>query len=204
MHDIDQLKDAHRRLRLKLNILESALDMGAETRFVIREVCFSMSKQLHKHMASEARWMAACHRALGQCHTQELGRLAIDHDEEQQCFLLATRLLSGDSRFPLDAVRCTLTTALAALRRQMAEQEAQLFPLLELALDLQGVFGPYEVLASSRLTESMTVQEVLSQYPQTKAIFEQFHVNDLFELYETLAEVSQCHEVEAWKLPTCL
>lgn len=46
MEPIARLKRDHRILRSKFDVLESALRMGPETWFVLREVCYSLSRLL--------------------------------------------------------------------------------------------------------------------------------------------------------------
>lgn len=200
MNSIDRLKEDHDRVTSKIPILESAFAMGEEAWFVIREVCFSVSTQLHTHIKHEEQLVVACRSVLGQLSLEELNRFDVTHHKEHRRLQIINWLLKGDPCFSLDGIRSTCATAITTLHHHIEQQEAELFPLLE------RVLGPYEIVwrdwlrAATRLTGTMTVQEVLRRYPQTKAVFERFSVDGVLERYETLEEVAWCHGVESRRL----
>lgn len=199
MDAVDCLKEKHQRLSSKMSVLESALGMGEEARLVIREVCFSVSKQLRQHITREERLVVACSRELGRVGSEELEWLAIEHHDARQRLQIVSWVLSGEPRFSLDVIRPTLTMVMATVRRQINEQETKLFPFLQLAFDLSGICRKDEWSAPVRLTETMTVYQMLQRYPDTKPVFEQFHIG-MFEQYETLGEVAWCHGVNGRRL----
>ena len=74
MRAIDRLRRDHQILRSKLDVLETALTMGPETWFVLREVCFTLARQLRDHMRREEELVMACRQAL---HPKVLAEIAV-------------------------------------------------------------------------------------------------------------------------------
>ena len=205
MNALDCLKDAHHRLSSKLTVLTSALTLGEEARWVIREVCFSISKQLREHVTFEEQVVKAWKKELIPLSGHHLEQMATGHDEACQRFQEITWLLwaDGGSQWAMEDLRVLLLSMIVSLRYQITEQERTLFPLLQLVVAPHGVFAGEEVSTPSGLNEHMTVQQVLKRYPQTQPIFEELCVG-AFEQYDTLAEVAWCHGVGSVGLLTRL
>ena len=147
MITMDRLMQAHRRLVSQLMVLDSALDMGPEAWFVIRETCFSLSTQLRQHIACEQRLVSRQLNRLHRIGVEEWRRAAVDHHDVAQRLGAVNEILAGDPCFSLSGLRPTLTAMVQALRGQMAEQEAELFPLLSFASMVQEVFGREALVA---------------------------------------------------------
>jgi len=57
-----------------------------------------------------------------------------------------------------------------------------------------------EQLIPSGLSETMTVQEVMRRYPNTRSVLEGLFIDHRFEEYDCLDEVAWRHGMESWKL----
>ena len=57
-----------------------------------------------------------------------------------------------------------------------------------------------EQLIPSGLSETMTVQEVMRRYPNTRSVLEGLFIDHRFEGYDCLDEVAWRHGMESWKL----
>lgn len=136
MDTIDRLTRAHQRLHATLNALDAAVSVGMDAWFAIRDLCFSTSRQLRNHIAREeqvreaAPW--ACDR-VGVHVTRAIG-----HDNTQQRFQDLTWLVWGEPCVSVDGIRSSVMTAVAALRREMEEQDTVLFPWLKLSMSKGG------------------------------------------------------------------
>ena len=196
MNAIERLKRDHAILRSKLDVLESALRMGPETWFVLREVCFTLSKQIRDHLRREEALIAACRKALD---PTALAHIQLEHKDEPQHLRTINRLFVQEQGHTLDQIRPVLTGMIDGLRHHMAEEEATLFPTIERALQAKDV----EVIttgAPSRLHETMTVNRVVQEHPQTKRTFERFFINIPLEGCNCLDEVAWRHGMESHEL----
>jgi iron-sulfur cluster repair protein YtfE (RIC family) len=198
MSDVEQLTRAHQRLRAKLDALEAAFAVGADAWFVIREMSFSLSKQLREHLRTEGRLVASCPQALERSVAGKLARVALDHHEALQRLRVIREILKGEPCVSLDGIRPLVHAAAAVLRHSIARQEAELFPLLDRAL------VPREA-ASRRpgprhVTDTMTLAEVMRRYPKTKAVFARCSISLPFEQYDPLDEVAWRHGMESQEL----
>ena len=79
MNAIERLKRDHAILRSKLDILESALQFGPRMWFVLREVCFTLSRQLTDHIRREEELVARCRRSLSQ---RAALHITVEHRDE--------------------------------------------------------------------------------------------------------------------------
>lgn len=218
MDAIDRLRRDHRLLRAKLDILEGALRMDTDTWFVLREVSFTLSRQLQDHMRREEELMAACRKALippptaspsatlGQAAERRrdaaaaagggmtpalLAELAVEHKDEPEHLRTVNRLFLSESGHSLERIRPALTEVIQGLRRHMAEEEAQLFPVLERTL--AGREAAVTEVAPGRLDETMTVNCVIHQFPGTRRVFERLFVNVSLEGCTCLDELAWQH-----------
>jgi len=200
MNAIERLKRDHAILRSKLDVLESALRMGPETWFVLREVCFTLSKQIRDHLRREEALIAACRKVLD---PTALAHIQLEHKDEPQHLRTINRLFVQEQGHTLDQIRPVLTGMIDGLRHHMAEEEATLFPTIERALQSKDV----EVIttgAPSRLHETMTVNRVVQEHPQTKRTFERFFINIPLEGCNCLDEVAWRHGMESQELLAAL
>lgn len=82
----------------------------------------------------------------------------------------------------------------------MNQQGSRLFPTIEDATVLDEVSGRKAALISLGLTETMTVREVLSRHPDTRAFFEGLLISGRFEGYDCLDEVAWRQGMESEEL----
>ncbi len=174
MNAVERLRRDHALLRSKLDVLESALKMGPETWYVLREVCFTLSRQLRDHIRREEELVAACRKAM---NPKVLAEVSVEHHDEPQHLRTINRLFVRASQHSLEQITPVLTEVIHGLRRHMTEEERELFPLLERTLAEHGQFNESTTSGSNRLEEVMTVNCVIQQYPRTKPLFERLFIN---------------------------
>jgi len=193
MTAVDRLRRDHTLLRGKLDVLETALGMGPETWYVVREVCFTLSRQLRDHIRREEALVEACRQQLD---PRVLAEVAVEHRDEPAHLRAINRLFVAGAG-GLDQLRPALTDVLRGLRRHMAEEEAELFPACErvLAGTQEGAGMPSA--GTRRLNEEMTVNRVVREFPRTRPVFERLFINVPLEGSTCLDEVAWRHGVEA-------
>lgn len=139
MNALNRLKAEHRRLLSMMAALESALAMGASAWFVLRQVCFSVSKQLDEHVKGEEQLFAVCDRVLRHVDAEDDLELPAAHQDASEQLQHITRFLWTGAETSIEDVRPRLTRVLATVRYQMHEQETRVFPLLERVMGLAWV-----------------------------------------------------------------
>lgn len=200
MNAIARLKRDHVILRAKLDVLESALRMGPDTWFVLREVCFTLAKQLRDHIHREEALIAACRKALDPAI---LAHIQLEHQDEPQHLRTINRLFVQEPGHTLEQIRPELTGMINGLRRHITEEETVLFPTIERALRAQGV-ETITTGAPSRLHETMTVNRVVQEHPCARRIFERLFISIPFEGCSGLDEVAWRHGMESKDLIAAL
>jgi hypothetical protein len=199
MNAINRLKREHDVLRSKLNVLESALDMGTEAWFVLQETSFTLSKQLQAHSRREEA-LFACYRAArsgercGEILAHQTGK------GKGEALRAVNQFFLEQPRGLLETIRPAVTTCTAWLRSEMEQQEDQLFPCIEDALVLDKIAGRKEHPIPAGLTDTMTVQEVMGRYPTTRSVLEGLFIDRRFEGYDCLDEVAWRHGMESREL----
>lgn len=199
MNAVNRLRRDHRMLRSKFDVIDAALRMGPETWEVLREVCYTLSRQLQNHMKREEDLVMACRTTM---EPHALAELAVEHHDEPEHLRTINRLFVEEYGHSLERIRPALTEVTQALRRHMAQEEQEVFPILEreLATRKPAAPPPQETAAASRLHECMTVNGVLRRYPMTKTIFERLFVNIPYEGCDCLDEVAWRHGMESRQL----
>lgn len=198
MNAVERLRRDHAILRSKLDALEAALGMGEETWYVLREVCFTLARQLRDHIRREEDLVAACRQAM---NPQVLAEVVVEHHDEPKHLRTINRLFVSQASHALDRIRPALTEVIQGLRRHMAEEEAQLFPILERVLGEREASAPTTPRPSTEsLEEAMTVNRVVQQFPDTRPVFERLFVNIPMEGCYCLDEVAWRHGMEAREL----
>ncbi len=180
MEAIRAARHDHALLRKKLALMESALQVAPEARFVLREMCFSLLRLLLDHTRREG--------ALLERPTQppsfDAG-LALDHSGSQQLVRGVSELLLSGMRASTPTVVLRLSQAIEMLRGEMETQERALFSHVSASgLDVEAISG------------AMSVNEILQRYPQAEPVFTQLHVSRLREGYESLDEVAWRHGLD--------
>ena len=195
MNAIERLKRDHAILRAKLNVLEGALNMGPETWFVLRDVCYTLSRQLQDHIKREEELVKACRDALTD---EALTHVTVEHKDEPQLLRTINHLFVDQQGHSLAAIKPALMKLIQGLRAHMTEEEADLFPVLERVLAARETGMPTRAEQSaSHFNEVMAVNRVLREYPVTKRIFESLFVNVPFEGCDCLDEVAWRRGMEA-------
>ena len=197
MNAIDRLRRDHQILRAKLDVLEAALGMGPEAWFVLREMCFTLSRQLRDHLKREEELVAACRRSLT---PKLLAELVVEHKDEPQHLRAILRLFVSERGHSLEQIRPVLTQVIGGLRRHMAEEESELFPVLERTLadrprEAAAATGP-----AARLDETMTVNRVVQEFPATRPVFTRLFINVPMEGCACLDEVAWRHGMDSREL----
>lgn len=196
----ERLRRAHERLRTKLMVLESALSLAPDAGFVLRNTAFSLSKQLREHIRFEERAVTACSRTFGCYDETLLARFALDHRQEGQQLRLITQILYRDSSGSWEGLRPTLEAFGQALRRTIDLQETHLFPLLEQTAGRREEPHGRGDPATDPLTETMTLNAVLHQYPQARMVLERHRISLPFEQYDAVDEVAWHHGMSSQEL----
>ena len=194
MNAIDRLKRDHKILRSKLDVLEGALSMEPEAWFVLREVCYTLSRQLQDHIKREEELVKACKDAFRE---DALTHLTVEHKDEPQLLRTVNRLFVEEQGCSLAAIKPALTTLIQGLRAHMTEEETELFPVLERVLVSREASLAREPQAGSHVTEVMAVNRVLREFPTTKRVFDGLFVNVPFEGCDCLDEVAWRRGMEA-------
>jgi len=197
MKAIDRLKRDHQLLRSKLDVLEAALAMRPQTWFVLREICYTLSRQLQDHIRREERLVAACRNALSQ---EALAHMQVEHKDEPELLRSVNRLFIEQGGSALPQVDDALRQMISRLRAHMAEEETELFPVIERILCDRKEDDEEAALAGDRLHEEMMVNYVLHAYPRTQAVFERLFINIAYEGYDCLDEVAWRHGMEGKEL----
>ncbi len=198
MNAINRLKREHNVLRSKLNVLESTLDMGPEAWFVLREISFTLSKQLQVHTRREEALFASCRAAWSD---ERFGELLVHHTGGRDALDAINRFFMEQPQELLEKIRPTFKACVAGLRSEMDQQEVRLFPVIEDALVLGAIpWRKGHLVPPSGLHDTMTVQEVMGRYPSTQSVLEGLFINRRFEGYDCLDEVAWRHGMESQEL----
>lgn len=197
MKAVDRLKRDHKILRAKLDVIESALKMGPSTWFVLREVCFTLARQLRDHIKREDDLVAACRKAM---NPKVLAEVVVEHKDEPEHLRTVNRLFLAEKDQSLERVGPALTEVIEGLRRHMKEEEVELFPILERTLAEPGTVALVTTEATKHFDETMTVNRVLHDFPGAKRELDRLFVNIPTEGCACLDEVAWAHGMEAKEL----
>lgn len=199
MNAIERLYRDHVILRTKLTLLETALQYGPEMWFTLREVCYTLAKQLQDHIQREEALIAACRAHLPAAVQQQI---AIEHqDEPGHVRALVRAFLRGGTQGLRELVPA-LRGVIQGLRRHMEEEEQTLFPVLCRYAGSVSEASP--AVGLGRVEETMTVNRIIRAYPQTRLLLERLFVNVMLEGTDCLDEVAWRHGMEADRLVQAL
>ena len=198
MNAIERLRRDHRILRSKLSVLEATLRMEGDTWFVLREVCFTLSRQLRDHIKREDELVIACRKAM---NPKVLAEVVVEHKDEPAHLRTINRLFVSATDHSLERIRPELTEVIHGLRHHIAEEEAELFPILERVLEEREAAEPAGTVPGPQaVDETMTVNRIVQEFPTTKPVFEQLFINVPMEGCTCLDEVAWRHGMEAQEL----
>ena len=198
MNAIERLRRDHRILRSKLDVLEAGLQMEGDTWYVLREVCFTLSRQLRDHIKREDDLVVACRKAM---NPKILAEVVVEHKDEPAHLRTINRLFVSEAGHSLERIKPALTDVIHGLRHHMAEEEVELFPILERVLQEREAATPSVApLTKHHVDEEMTINRIVQQFPTTKPVFERLFINVLMEGCTCLDEVAWRHGMEAKEL----
>ena len=195
MTAIERLRRDHAILRAKLNVVEAALRMGPEVWYVLREVCFTLARQLRDHIRREEDLVAACRSGM---NPKVLAEIVVEHRDEPEHLRAINRLFLAERSHSLERLRPALEEVIRRLRHHMAEEEAELFPILERTLaepppaEPAGPRAPFD--------ETTTVNRMVQEFPRTRPVFERLLINVPAEGCACLDEVAWRHGIDAREL----
>ena len=211
MDAIHRLKRDHTILRTKLDVLESALQMRSDAWFVLREVCFTLARQLRDHIKREETLVRIARNTLippptggsgtlppvgGGMNPRILAEVALEHKDEPRHLRTINRLFVSESGHSLEHIRPALAEVIHGLRRHMDEEERELFPILERVL-AEGLMIPMAERPTSHLDETMTVNRIVNEFPATRTVFERLFIGVPTEGCDCLDEVAWRHGMES-------
>ena len=197
MNAVERLRRDHTILRSKLDVLQSALTIGSETWYVLREVCFTLSRQLRDHIKREEDLVVACRKAMT---PQALAEVVVEHKDEPAHLRTVNRLFVSQADHSLDRIKPALTQVIEGLRRHMDEEERELFPIFERFLKEQEAAIPATPARPAAIDETMTVNRIAQEFPGTKPVFERLFINVPMEGCTCLDEVAWRHGMDTREL----
>lgn len=192
----DRLRRDHRLIMSKLDVLEWALHMGTETRFVLREFSYAVTKQLLQHLQREERLLdeqRARDEAFMLAGNGTLSHRALAEELEK----MSPHFVAASDQ-EIEMMRPVVLQWIGNLRRQITHQESRLMPLLASVADT-----PHEDSALTphgAVQEDMTVNQVIRLNPKTRPLLEAMFINPLAEGYDCLDEVAWRHGIETHDL----
>ncbi len=198
MRAIDRLKRDHQLLSTKFALIESALRMGPGSWFVLREMCFSLACQLTDHIRREERVLARC-RAVLPSGAREAAALA--HRDEPEHLRAINGMFLGPEGSQFSRIEAALLTTIRGLREHMAEEERDLFPAVERFVGAEGRQETVPAVGETdALEETMSVNRVLREHPETQPVFDRLFINVPYEGCHCLDEVAWRHGMDSREL----
>lgn len=180
----------HRHFRAKFAAMSAAGHLWPESKWVIREVGFSLLRQLQLHSQREARLATACYLALGRAGSSELQRLSIDHSVECRTLRHINRGLDKPIHEMPQYISFLIQQASDQCSHQIVKQERQFFPLLECVLRLKRSEAGNPGACQAGLDSAMTGSEVVERFPAAREVFESLSVDIGLEGYYPLEEIA--------------
>lgn len=194
MEPIERLRRDHQVLRSKLDVMDVALRMGEGTWFVLREMVHSLASQLRDHLRREEELVARC-RTLTAGERAALDRSHVEHRDEPERLRELHRLFLQEEVIPFPKLAAMLRQVIDGLRRHMADEETELFPLLERLLKESG--GMSAPASDIPLNEAMTVNRIVRAFPTTRPVFDELFVSLPYEGCDCLDEVAWRHGLDS-------
>ena len=185
------LKKDHEVLRRKLEFLEAALQVAPQSVFVLREMCYSLTKMLDAHIRREEEALTPyTNRILA------ILRYRADQDHADQRLILrdVNALLLQGIKMPPSKVVSLLAHLIEELREHMAEEEREVFPAVDEAEE--ECREPKETL-KPLIAEHMSANAVMKTFPATRRVFEKHGIACGCEGCDCLDELAWRHGLEA-------
>jgi hypothetical protein len=197
METVDRLKRDHGVLRSKLDLLEFGLGQGPQAWFMLREACFTLSKQIADHLRREEELIAACRKQLP---PEVLAHVALEHEDEPEHLRTINRLFVTTEGHSLERIQPALKRLIHGMREHLADEEADLFPALERITAGREVTLPAPAAGDGPLSPSMTVNRVVREFPGAQRALERLFVNVPLEGCACLDEVAWRHGMTTQEL----
>jgi len=128
-----------------------------------------------------------------------LVEVVVEHKDEPEQLRTINRLFLSQPTQSLERIRPALEEAIRRLRHHMAEEEAELFPLLErtLAAAEAPIVAPHP---RGPFNETTTVNRMVREFPRTRPVFDRLFINVPLEGCACLDEVAWRHGMDAREL----
>lgn len=183
------IRHDHDLLRQKLALLESALSAAPETRYVLREMSFSLHRALHDHLGREAQ---VVYRHANRLSGSEPLPKVRNHGETVALLKSVNDLFLSGMEASMPTVVAWLRKAVQQLKAQMSDQETRLYPVLE--------EGEAEEEGPTAILGTMSVNEILHRYPQAEGLFAQLRINRVQEGYKSVDELAWTRGLDVSRL----
>jgi len=177
----------HERLRPSVAVVQGALRLGGDTRWVLREVCYALWKQLDSHVRREDE-AVRLGRQLG---PEPIGPATWSHAGELSRLDLLNRQLKDAQPDLPAAITSRLQAITESILTQMADQDAVLLPWIGQALDEDD--SDDQPSQPAGLRETMTVNELIRLHPGVQPVLTRLFVNIPLEGLDCLDEVAWRH-----------
>ena len=183
MESVYCLRADHVLLRKKCLLLESILQSRPEGRLAVSELTRSLQRLLEDHCKREQPFLQSTRY---QQYVYGNTLTASDHAAEREILRIANQLLTARVKSSRMLVILRLSQAIEQLRIEMARQERLVFPFIDEAL-------LNEQPQTVPIIETMSVNEVIYQFPTTQRVFDELHVNRFEEGADSMDEVAWHH-----------
>lgn len=121
MHD-------HKLLRAELRLLEAAMRVAPEAQFVLREMCWSLTRMLEEHIRHEVEVLRPFNNRI---QTLTQAQMAQEHADQTATLRDVNEMLLGGMSAPMDQVVPPLTHLIEELREHMEQEERGVFALVD-------------------------------------------------------------------------
>ena len=128
---VDSLRNDHEEFRILLTQLDALIEHGEAARRAIHELSVVLASQLRSHIRREGRLAVLCSRLLGTWNAETLARFSVDHHVDQEYLRVVSRCAAKTAQCSIAGLTPALNGLRTSLREHMAQQDAELFPLLE-------------------------------------------------------------------------
>ena len=187
------LKKDHEVLRRKLEFIETALQVAPQSVFVLRDMCYSLTKMLEAHIRREEAALAPYTNRIREILRYRAGH---DHADQQQVLGDVNTMLLAGIKMPTSTVVNRLSHLIEELREHMAEEEREVFPVVEKA---EEEVRPGAMLPPL-ITEQMSANAVTKAFPATRPVFEKHGIRCGCDGCECLEELAWRRGLDAKEL----
>lgn len=164
------LKKDHEVLRRKLEFIETALHVAPQSVFVLREMCYSLTKMLDAHIRREEEALSPYTNRIRAILRYHAGQ---DHADQQQVLRDINTMLLAGIKMPTSTVVNRLSHLIAELREHMVEEEREVFPAVDRAEEKHPAIAEgLEPL----IVNTMSANAVMKAFPATRRVFEKYGI----------------------------